>query len=113
MADQVSTACGVTFTTPSASKTYINAYITHIGGGLNNDPICRMYQDVNNDVRGHRHTVCVVDEHGNGLIVPLSSKNDVHIQSGGGATSVNDPDPTFTDPQFFTRRSTRPGQVDR
>ena len=62
-------------------------------------------QDVINNVRGTRHVVCAINEtDGAGVLLPPGSIDidDVVVQSGGGATSVNDPDPTFTDPVFFT-----------
>ncbi|GAB4331774.1 MAG: hypothetical protein Kow0010_17310 [Dehalococcoidia bacterium] len=106
----------VLFTATTAGvKTYVAAELRHMNGGT-----VLTAQDIPNDVRGHRHTVCVVaadtgiDLNGDGdftdanevapvaLQIPLSSFNQVNVTAGGGHTSINDPDPTFTDPVFFT-----------
>src|SRR6185295_10584400 len=51
---------------------------------------------------GSRHVACVTDEDGNPMLLPgFSSVQQINHQDGGGYTSVNDPDPTLTDPQVF------------
>ncbi|MGE5596647.1 MAG: hypothetical protein ACM3S1_11510 [Hyphomicrobiales bacterium] len=99
-----STDTGATFTSPAAAATtdITNVDLRHIAIDPEGDAAVIDLPDLNNNVRGARHTVCAVDEtSGAGVQIPIDDVTDINIQSGGGYTSVNDPDPTFTDPQFF------------
>lgn len=89
----------VAFTSPQATKTYVEAELRHV----DDDGDVIADQDVANNVRGKRHTVCTFEEGTNNPItIPLSSFNQINVTAGGGHTSITDPDPTFTDPVFFT-----------
>lgn len=83
----------------SNTKTYVEAELRHIDddGNVISD------QDIPNNVRGKRHTVCTVAEGtSNPITIPLTSFNQINVTAGGGHTAISDPDPTFTDPIFFT-----------
>lgn len=91
------------FTSAVGQKTYVLGELRHwSGSAIIND------QDVPNDVRGHRHTACVVDdETNNGVIIPLTLPNtQINVSAGGGYSSINDPDPTFADVQIFVGNGT-------
>ncbi|MCL4232597.1 MAG: hypothetical protein KJ053_13550 [Dehalococcoidia bacterium] len=70
-------------------------------------------QEVPNDVRGHRHTVCTVQINTGipnvaavATTIPLTSLSQINVEAGGGATATTDPDPTFEDVQIFIGNGT-------
>ncbi|NUQ56109.1 MAG: hypothetical protein HUU14_09515 [Dehalococcoidia bacterium] len=93
----------VDFTSEAGTKTYVQGELRHWSGTA-----IISAQEVPNDVRGHRHTVCVVDDFtGLGVVIPLTLPNtQINVSGGGGYWYVTDPDPTFADVQIFTGNGT-------
>ncbi len=81
-------------------------------------------QEVNSNVRGSRHTVCVfqqntaIDADSNGVwevapvgaAIPGITLSNVVITNGGGYKSTSDTEPDFTDVRIFTGDGTATGQ---
>lgn len=86
----------VNFTSDAGTKTYVTGELRHVDGTTVIDA-----QEVPNDVRGHRHTACVIDDAtGNGVVIPLTLPlTQINVSGGGGYQYVTDPDPTFADVQ--------------
>ena len=70
---------------------------------INEDGDSNTQQDIENNVVGYRHTVCLFDsdDPDRDFTVPLSI-GDINVVPGGGYSTIGDPDPTFTDPEIFT-----------
>ena len=98
-----------TFTSAVGTKTYAPAYLYHMSDS--NTPIS--FQEISNNVRGSRHTVCVAtagfdanndgdyadngDNPPQGLLLPGLTLSNIVVTNGGGYQSTTDTDPTFTD----------------
>ncbi|MBE7520402.1 MAG: hypothetical protein HS107_14275 [Thermoflexaceae bacterium] len=85
------------FTSAVGAKTYVLGELRHVDGTT-----VITAQEVPNDVRGHRHTACVIDDAtGNGVVIPLTLPNtQINDEGGGGYQYVTDPDATFEDVQI-------------
>ncbi len=81
----------------------VNATATEVTGELRHVDGTSLIaaQEVPNDVRGHRHTACVIDgASSNGVVIPLTLPlTQINVSGGGGYQYVTDPDPTFADVQ--------------
>ncbi|PFG73493.1 hypothetical protein [Tepidiforma thermophila] len=104
-----------TFTSAEGTKDYVRPHLYHMAD--NGLPI--VAQEVNNNVRGSQHTICVATagydanndgdylDSGDGdiapvgLVLPGLTLSNIVVTNGGGYASTADTDPTFSDVQIY------------
>jgi hypothetical protein len=91
----------VDFTSEVGTKIFVLGELRHV----DDDGNIILDQEVNNNVRGRRHTICVFtdDEIPAPVLLPGLSVGDINVEEGGsGPVGSGDFGPTFTDPLVFT-----------
>jgi hypothetical protein len=91
-----------TFESASSTLNQNGAYLVHLA----DDGSVIAQSEVNNNVRGSQHTICVVTgalNNPTGVTVPGLTLANIVVTNGGGYASTADTDPTFTDVQIGTQ----------